>query len=322
MLVLGIESSCDETAVALVADGRRILASEVASQAELHLPYGGVVPELASRRHLESLLPLYRLCLEKSGQPAAAIDLVAATVRPGLSGSLLVGESFGRALAAGLERPFLGIDHLEAHLSAGFPDGLPEFPALGLVVSGGHSSIFLVEDPDTFRLLGQTRDDAAGEVFDKVARVMDLPYPGGPPIERLALQARHPVRFPKPGVRNSLDFSFSGLKTAVIYYRQGHPEAAAADVAAGFQAAVAEGIAGKLDYALSRFPVKSVLTGGGVLANRFLRSRLETWAQGRGVRLYVPPIERSLDNAVMVAVRAFYRRSAPPGSGARPPGNP
>ncbi len=317
MLVLGIESSCDETAVALVADGRRVLAAEVASQEEVHARYGGVVPELASRRHLESILPLYLLCLEKSGRAATAIDLVAATVRPGLSGSLLVGEAFGRALAAGLEKPFLGIDHLEAHLSASFPEGLPDFPALGLVVSGGHSSLFLVNAPDDFRLLGQTRDDAAGEVFDKIARVLDLPYPGGPPLERLALQARKPVRFPKPGVRNSLDFSFSGLKTAVIYYLQEHPEAGAADVAAGFQAAVAEGLINKLDYALGRFPVKSVLTGGGVLANRFLRARLEAWAQGRGLRLYVPGIERSLDNAVMVAVRAFYRQTPPPGSGRR-----
>ena len=309
MVILGIESSCDETAVALVADGKRVLSAEVASQTDIHSLYGGVVPELASRRHLEVIEPLFRLCLKNADLEIAGIDAVAATTAPGLSGALLVGENFGRAFAAGRGIPFLAVNHLEAHLSANFLPELPDFPALGLVVSGGHSSLFLVAGPNRFELLGETRDDAAGESFDKVARLLSLPYPGGPPLEKLAAEAKKPVRFPLPGVRNSYDFSFSGLKTAVAYYRKDNPDSSRADVAAGFQTAVAEGLARKLDYVCRRQRVRSVLTGGGVLANGFIRSRLQEWAGKNRVKLFVPPVELALDNAVMVAVRGFYQKT-------------
>jgi len=306
MVILGIESSCDETAVALVADGSKILSSEVTGQEDIHSLYGGVVPELASRQHLKVIVPLFKRCLQKAGIFFSAVNAVAATTAPGLSGSLLVGDNFGRAVALALEVPFLPVNHIEAHLAANFFPQLPEFPALGLVVSGGHSSLFLVSGPNGFQILGETRDDAAGETFDKVARVLSLPYPGGPPLEKLAATAESAIRFPLPGVKNSYDFSFSGLKTAVIYYLKEHLEADRAAVAAGFQNSVVEGLIRKLDYACSRHKVRSVLTGGGVLANNFLRLKLKTWAEEKGMELRIPPIVFSLDNAVMVAVRAFY----------------
>jgi N6-L-threonylcarbamoyladenine synthase len=306
MLILGIESSCDETAVALMADGRNILASEVASQDDIHSLYGGVVPELASRQHLEVIVPLFRRCLQKAGVSLSAVNAVAATTAPGLSGSLLIGENFGRAAALVLEVPFVPVNHLEAHLAANFFPELPEFPSLGLVVSGGHSSLFLLSGPNDFQILGETRDDAAGEAFDKVARVLSLPYPGGPPLEKLAATAENAIRFPLPGVTNSYDFSFSGLKTAVIYYLKEHPEADKAACAAGFQNSVVEGLIKKLDYVCNRHKVCSVLTGGGVLANNFLRTKLKNWAEKKGIELRIPSIAFSLDNAVMVAVRAHY----------------
>ena len=308
MIILGIESSCDETAVALVADGCKILSSEVAGQEDIHSLYGGVVPELASRQHLEVIVPLFKRCLQKAGIAISEINAVAATTAPGLSGSLLVGDNFGRAVALALEVPFLPVNHIEAHLAANFFPRLPEFPALGLVVSGGHSSLFLLSGPNNFQILGETRDDAAGETFDKVARVLGLPYPGGPPLERLAVTAESAIRFPLPGVRNSYDFSFSGLKTAVIYYLKEHPEADRAAVAAGFQNSVAKGLIQKLDYACTRHQVRSILTGGGVLANNFLRSKLKNWAEEKGMKLRIPSTSFSLDNAAMVAVRGFYLR--------------
>ena len=308
MIILGIESSCDETAVALVADGSKILSSEIAGQEDIHSLYGGVVPELASRQHLEVIVPLFKRCLQKSGIELSAVNAVAATTAPGLSGSLLVGDNFGRAVALALEIPFLPVNHIEAHLAANFFPRLPEFPALGLVVSGGHSSLFFLSGPNDFQILGETRDDAAGETFDKVARVLGLPYPGGPPLEKLAATAESAIRFPLPGVKNSYDFSFSGLKTAVIYYLKEHPEAGRAAVAAGFQNSVAEGLIRKLDYAFNRHRICSVLTGGGVLANNFLRLKLKNWAEEKGMELRIPSTTFSLDNAVMVAVRGFYLR--------------
>ncbi|MFH2067871.1 MAG: tRNA (adenosine(37)-N6)-threonylcarbamoyltransferase complex transferase subunit TsaD [Candidatus Omnitrophota bacterium] len=306
MIILGIESSCDETAAALVADGTKILSSEVASQEDIHSLYGGVVPELASRQHLEVIVPIFKRCLQKAGIKISAVNAVAATTAPGLSGSLLVGDNFGRAVALALEVPFVPVNHLEAHLAANFFPQLPEFPALGLVVSGGHSSLFLLSGPNDFQVLGETRDDAAGETFDKIARVLSLCYPGGPPLERLAATAESAIRFPLPGVKNSYDFSFSGLKTAVVYYLKEHPEADKAAVAAGFQNSVVEGLIRKLEYARNRHKVRSILTGGGVLANNFLRSKLKIWAEEKGIGLRIPSVAFSLDNAGMVAVRAFY----------------
>ncbi len=306
MVIIGIESSCDETAVALVEEGKRVLSSEVASQQDIFALYGGVVPELASRQHLEVIVPLFRLSLQRSGTSLLSVNAVAATVKPGLSGSLLIGENFGRAVAQALEVPFLPVDHLEAHLAVNFLSGLPHFPALGLVISGGHSSLFFITGPNQFEILGDTRDDAAGEAFDKVARLLSLPYPGGPPLERLAASAKEKIHFPVPFVRHSYDFSFSGLKTAVAYYLKENPGADKASVAAGFQEAVAQALVRKLDYAFRQKKVKTVLTGGGVMANKYLREKLAGWAEARGVNLKVPEASLSLDNGVMVAVRGYY----------------
>lgn len=315
MIILGIESSCDETAVALLDGGRRVAAARVAGQEDIHSLYGGVVPELASRRHLEVIVPLCERCFAEAGLAPAALGAVAASTRPGLSGALMVGEAFARAAAGALGIPFIAIDHLEAHLAVNFLGAAPALPALGLVVSGGHSSLYLVSAPNRYRLLGETRDDAAGETFDKVARALGLPYPGGPPLEKLAAGAREPaVRFPPPGVRDSFDFSFSGLKTAVIYHLDREPAADRAAVAAGFQAAVAAGLTRNLAYAVNRHQVRSVIAGGGVLANNYLRGRLEKWAAGRNIALHVPVLAECLDNAVMVAVRAWFEIQPPGGS--------
>ena len=265
MIILGIESSCDETAVALVENGCKVLSSEVAGQEDIHSLYGGVVPELASRQHLEVIVPLFKRCLLKAGVELSAINAVAATTAPGLSGSLIVGDNFGRAVAFALEVPFLPVNHIEAHLAANFLPRLPEFPALGLVVSGGHSSLFLISGPNDFQILGETRDDAAGETFDKVARVLGLPYPGGPPLERLAADAESTIRFPLPGVRNSYDFSFSGLKSAVWNYlnqrkMKNDPVRAdeIPDLAASAQEAIVEVLANKTIDVVA--PRKGVVT--------------------------------------------------------------
>lgn len=307
MVILGIETSCDETAVALLRNRRETLASLVGRQEEIHAPYGGVVPELASRRHLEVISPLFEKCLARAGLEPADIDAVAASTRPGLSGSLIVGEGFGRALAGALEKPFIPVDHLEAHLAVNFlAEKEPALPALGLVISGGHSSIYLVHAPDSYEVLGETRDDAAGETFDKVARSLGLPYPGGPPLEKLAAGAgENRVRFPLPGVARSFDFSFSGLKTAVVYHVAKNPGADRAAVAAGFQDAVAAGVRRHLEYARFNTGARTLLTGGGVLANARLRAEISAWAKEKKVSLYLPPPVNALDNALMVAARAF-----------------
>ena len=316
MKILGVETSCDESAAAVVEDGRRILSNVIASQVSLHARYGGVVPEVASRRHLESLLPVIESALSESGCGWKDLEALAVTVGPGLSGSLLVGLNTAKAIAFARDLPLVAVSHLEAHIYANWLDAdgsdvpPPRFPLLALIVSGGHSDLLVMEDHGCYRLLGRTRDDAAGEAFDKVARLLGLGFPGGPAVERASTGVpvdRHLAqRLPRAVLRGVYDFSFSGLKTAVIYYLKEHPEADRAAVAAGFQNSVVEGLIRKLDYACNRHKVRSVLTGGGVLANNFLRTKLKIWAEEKGIELRIPSISFSLDNAVMVAVRGFY----------------
>jgi len=324
--ILGVESSCDETAAAIVDDGRSIRASIVASQFDLHRRYGGVVPEIASRAHLERIIPVIREALAGARGDLASIDAVAAGVRPGLIGSLLVGTSAAKGIAWALGVPFLGVDHVEAHLAAAGleQDPFPR-PALGLVVSGGHTSLFEMEPEGSLRRLGRTIDDAAGEAFDKAAAMLGLPHPGGPRLEELA-RAGDPtaVRLPRPMLGpDSLDFSFSGLKTAfrlaildratgaddVRSVAEGLPPSTRGDLAASFQAAVVETLLRKIERAIDqgegRF--RSLVVGGGVVANETLRQGVAALAARRKISLGIPRRDLCLDNAAMIAAAATAR---------------
>jgi len=319
-LILGIESSCDETAAAVVADGRRVLSSVVASQVDLHHPFGGVVPELAARRHIETINPVVDEALARAGVAPADLDAVAATQGPGLVGALLVGFCFAKAYAFGLGKPFFGVNHLEAHVHALFlcPEPPPP-PFVALLVSGGHTSLFLVSETMAFRLLGRTRDDAAGEAFDKVAKMMGLGYPGGAAIEALASRGvPGRIRFPRALLENGgLDFSFSGLKSAVSRYLQTKPEAfetQKADIAAEFQDAVAEVLALKAVRAARQCDCRHLALVGGVAANGRVRECLTAHAEAAGLVVHVPPPSLCGDNAAMVAAAGTWllKVGAPP----------
>ncbi len=333
MLILGIETSCDETAAAIVENGRIVRSSVVASQHDLHARYRGVVPEIASRAHLERILPVVREAVRDAAVPLEAIDGVAAGVRPGLIGSLLVGTGAAKGLAWGLGKPFLGIDHVEAHLHAGsLEQPAAAMPALGLVVSGGHTSLFEWPPHGSLRLLGRTIDDAAGEAFDKAAAMLGLGHPGGPRLERLAREGDpRAVPFPRPLLGpESLDFSFSGLKTAMrlailadAASASADPAAVAellpptrrADLAAGFERAIVETLRIKLERALRRLaeegrPARGLVAGGGVVANASLRAMLGEVAAAATIELRLPRPEHCLDNAAMIAAAASVRLAA------------
>ena len=312
MLLLGIESSCDETAAAVLRDGTELLGSMVDSQIAVHGPYGGVVPELASRKHLENIQPVVAEALRQAGIGLSALDGIAVTQGPGLVGSLLVGLSFAKALATVRSIPCVGVDHIVGHLlSPLLGESKPEFPYVALVVSGGHSSIFLVSDPLTLQPLGRTRDDAAGEAFDKVAKILGLDYPGGPAISRTATQGNPAaIAFPRAWLEpESLDFSFSGLKTAVACHVQqhGNKESSRGDVCASFQEAVVEVLVEKLFRAATRLGVNTVALAGGVAANLRLRHALQERCAGASIRACLPPPEFCTDNAAMIALAGHYR---------------
>ena len=309
MLTLGIETSCDETAVALVEDGRAIRANVVASSLQWHAAFGGVVPEIACRAHVEAIWPVVRAALERAGVGLDAVDLVAVTQGPGLVGALLVVVAFAHALAQALEKPLVGVGHLSAHLYAGLmEDPSFQFPFVGMVVSGGHTLLAHAEQPGAFRTLGETRDDAVGEAFDKVAKLLGLGYPGGPLIERRAAggDARR-VALPRLELDDAPEFSFSGVKTAVLY--QVKPQLAAGplapqfigDMAAGFQERAVEALTVKALAACARQRCDRLLVGGGVAANQRLREHLTAEGTRRGVRVLFPRKELCLDNGAMVA---------------------
>jgi N6-L-threonylcarbamoyladenine synthase len=313
MIVLGIESSCDETAAALVRDGRHILSSVVASQDEVHQRYGGVVPELASRRHMEAVVPVLREALARAGLELPAVEAVAVTRGPGLIGSLLVGFCFAKALAYARGLPWVGVDHLDSHVHALFlEDRPPDFPFVVLLASGGHTGLYHVLSHTRTEFLGQTRDDAAGEAFDKVAKMLELGYPGGAVIDRLARQGDPGrIRFPRIYLdRNGFDFSFSGLKTAVgkvVAERRGSAAGLpVADIAAGFQEAVVDVLVDKLIRAARVKDCPRVALVGGVAANRRLRMRLEDDARAAGLKMHVPSPALCGDNAAMVAAAGFH----------------
>jgi N6-L-threonylcarbamoyladenine synthase len=311
VLVLGLETSCDETAAALVEDGRRILSDLVSTQVDVHRRWGGVVPELASRNHVVQILPVIHEALLEAAKSLQDLDLIAVTSGPGLQGALLVGVQVAKSLALALGIPFVGVNHLEGHLlSSRLIDDPPEPPFLGLVVSGGHTSLYEVAAIGTYRLLGSTRDDAAGEAFDKVAKILGLPYPGGAVIDRLAQNGdRQAIRFPRalsqPGV---LDWSFSGLKTAVLQQvrKHGRPSGKALeDLCASFQEAVADSLTKKLIAAARRLGHRRLVLCGGVAANSRLRALAAERAAERDLALFVPPSRLCTDNGSMIAVAGF-----------------
>jgi N6-L-threonylcarbamoyladenine synthase len=316
MLVLGIETSCDETSAAVLVDGRRVLANVVASQDAIHAPYGGVVPELASRRHLEVIGPVVERALAEAGVRLPDVDGLVVTQGPGLVGSLLVGISVAKALAWVHRKPLVGVNHLEGHIYAAFlTDDPPEHPFLALVVSGGHTALYHARAPLQYSLVGETRDDAAGEAFDKVAKLLGLGFPGGPIIQRTAERGDpRAIAFPLAQMTDGArDFSFSGLKTAVSQYVKRHAPlspAQVADVAASFQAAVVKMLVRKTVRAALDLGVKRVVLSGGVAANGPLRAALAAAAHEHGLRLHIPPPRLCTDNAAMVTAAGTDRLRA------------
>ncbi len=311
MIVLGIESSCDETAAAIVEDGTTILSSVVSSQIDVHHKYGGVVPELASRMHIEAIVPVVDEAVKKADISIEDIDAVAATRGPGLIGALLVGFSFAKSFAFARQIPFAGVNHLEAHIYSLFlTKNKPGFPFIALVVSGGHTNIYFVTSYDNFELLGQTRDDAAGEAFDKVAKMLGLGYPGGPIIEKLA-KTRDPkiISFPRTMLeKDSFDFSFSGIKSSVArYIHDNHiaSEQEKAQVAASFQAAVIDVLSQKLINAAIFKNCKQIGVSGGVSANKTFVNELSKKAKSKKIAVFSPPADLCGDNAAMIAARGF-----------------
>jgi len=312
ILTLGIETSCDETAAAVLRGGREILSNIISTQIPVHQKFGGVVPEIASRKHIVNIMPVIHEAISKAGVELSQINQVAVTYGPGLVGALLVGVSAAKTLAYALKVPLIAVNHLEGHIFANFLSA-PELepPFLALVVSGGHSALILQKGYNDFELLGQTRDDAAGEAFDKIARVMELPYPGGPEIDKLAkLGNAEAITFPRAKV-SEFDFSFSGLKSAVLNFlnsaKMKGEEINLADVAASFQKAVVDSLAEKTVYAAEKFQQTKIVLAGGVAANSSLELTLRTACEERGLEFFYPSKILCTDNAAMIACRGFYQ---------------
>jgi N6-L-threonylcarbamoyladenine synthase len=318
MRILGIESSCDESAASVVEDGRRLLSNVIASQVEIHARFGGVVPEVASRQHLLQFLPVVAQAMEEAEVGWEELDAIAVTHGPGLAGALLVGVNLAKALALAKNIPFIGVNHLEGHLyanwiAAGQWDGEersdPSFPLLALIASGGHTDLVLMSDYGSYRLLGRTRDDAAGEAFDKCARVLGLGFPGGPAIESIARETEARAHFTRPWLPGTHDFSFSGLKSAVLRTAQALgvnplPEDKVAEIAAGFQEAVVEVLVGKAVAAARETHARAVLLAGGVAANSVLRAEM---IRRSPVPVYCPRPVLCTDNGAMIAACGYYQ---------------
>lgn len=313
MLTLAIESSCDDTAAAVLEDDRIIRSNIISSQFDVHARFGGIVPELASRRHIESIQPVVQQALDEAGVDLDRIDCIAATQGPGLIGSLLVGFTFAKGLALIQNIPCVGVDHMAGHLLAAFLDTPPPaFPYVALVVSGGNTSLYKVEDQLTFHCLGRTRDDAAGEAFDKVAKLIGLGYPGGPIVSKHAEQGdKKHIAFPRAWLsKDSLDFSFSGLKTAVANYvnkyRQQENELPIPDICASFQEAVVDVLVTKTINAAFKCKTTSIVLGGGVASNKRLRERMRERCDEENLQLFVPPPVLCTDNAAMIGLAGYY----------------
>lgn len=323
MLVLGIETSCDETAAALVRDGREIVSSVISSQIEIHKLYGGVVPEIASREHLDKIVPVVEEAFTRAGVTHEEIDGIAVTAGPGLVGSLVVGVSYAKAMAFALQKPLVGVNHIEGHVySVAFENPPVEYPALALIVSGGHTNLFFVPEPGKYKVLARTRDDAAGEAFDKVAKLLGLGYPGGPIIERLAREGNpNAVKFSIPRMGDGRpDFSFSGLKTAVTKYVResglqpvtngGEPSSEIKDLAASFQSVVVRSLVGTMERVAEEYQPLTLIVAGGVACNGALRKASQEAAQRLGTPVYFPSPHLSTDNAAMIAAAGTAKLNA------------
>ncbi|CAB4566266.1 MAG: tRNA (adenosine(37)-N6)-threonylcarbamoyltransferase complex transferase subunit TsaD [Actinobacteria bacterium] len=308
-VVLAIETSCDETAAAVVMGGNDVLSSVVSSQIDIHARFGGVVPEVASRAHLEAIVPVVRQAISDAGILPGRIDAVAATAGPGLIGALLVGVSAAKSLSLVWDVPFIGVNHLEAHLYAGLlDDPTLQFPLVVLLVSGGHTMIVEMRGHGDYTVLGRTIDDAAGEAYDKVARFLDVGYPGGPAIDALASQGdATSIEFPRAMMHDGLNVSFSGLKTSVINYVRKNPDAANADIAASFQEAVVDVLCAKTIKAAQQVGARGIVLGGGVSANSLLRSTMTTRGEQAGFSVALPSRAMCTDNAAMIAAAAWHR---------------
>ncbi|MFA5098356.1 MAG: tRNA (adenosine(37)-N6)-threonylcarbamoyltransferase complex transferase subunit TsaD [Candidatus Margulisiibacteriota bacterium] len=330
MLILSLETSCDETSAAVVKDGRQVLSNIVSSQTEFHKKYGGIVPEVAARKHIEAVSPVIKEAMDVSGKAFKNIDAVAVTFGPGLPGSLIVGLSAAKAIAFALNKPLIGVNHLEGHIYANFLTAVNgsrsavHFPFICLIVSGGHTQIVLVKDHCEYETLGRTRDDAAGEAFDKVARFLGLGYPGGPIIDKLAKEGDpDAVDFKRPMLDDGYDFSFSGIKTAVVYYVKKSPAlplgpsvveglgegpvVRVMDLVSSFQKAVVDTLSEKTIRAAKEKGVKTVMLAGGVSANSLLRKNLSEECRKEGIDCRIPPLELCTDNAAMIGCAAYYR---------------
>ena len=304
-LVLGIESSCDETSVAVVKNGREVLSNVIDTQIKIHEQFGGVVPEIASRNHIEAISRVTKLALEQANVKLEDIDVIAPTYGPGLVGALLVGVSYGRGLAYALNKPLVGVNHLEGHISANYithPDLEPPF--LCMLTSGGNTQIVYVKDYCDMEVLGRTRDDAIGEAFDKVARVIGLTYPGGPKIDKLAEQGKATINFPKTHFEN-LDFSFSGIKTAVINLHHKNPDVNKSDLCASFEKAVTDVLIGNIKKTIEITNIKKVVLAGGVSANSYIRKEFLKLKEN-GIEIFTPDLKLCTDNAAMIASAGYY----------------
>jgi len=311
MVVLGIESSCDETAASIYNSSTGILSNVIASQS-IHTKFGGVVPELASRAHHKTIHATVRQALDEAGVLTEEVEAIAVTQGPGLLGSLLVGICFAKGLAISIRKPLIGVNHIDAHMYANFIDHQPEYPYLSLVVSGGHTQLVYVNGPFHHQILGKTRDDAAGEAFDKTGKILGLSYPAGPEMDRLARRGDPGFHeFPRGMINKGFDFSFSGLKTSVLYYAQEKGEEFVKenlnDICASISAAISDVLVAKLKRAAKKTEVKSILLAGGVSANSMLRDKTERMASSMGLKLYIPRIEYCTDNAAMIAVTGYLR---------------
>jgi N6-L-threonylcarbamoyladenine synthase len=334
VLILGIDTSCDDTSASIVEDGRKIRSNSISNQTEIHKKYGGIVPELASRRHIEMIWPIVDEALQAAGIQLEKLDGIAVCNGPGLIGSLLVGCSFAKAICYAKTKPLIAVNHLEGHIFSSFlEESTPEFPFLALIVSGGHTSLYMVEAFSDYKELGRTRDDAAGEAYDKISKLLGLGYPGGPIIDRLAKEGNpKSIDFPRAYLPESFDFSFSGLKTAVLHYvkrhsvisdqlsgspldRSGdssvilHPSFLS-DIAASFQASVVDVLVRKTEWAIKKKWIRRVVLSGGVAANSELRKRMKAMGEERGVEIYIPSLPLCTDNAAMIAAAGHHHLMA------------